>query len=164
MRLKSRDSLILMVFLAGFASFLGFDILADLNNGMHLSHLIIDICMVSGLFLGVLALWYSRMRMSEQIKVISGNLQETQKLYELEKKALSEGLLVAMEKKFQEWHFSPSEKEIATLLLKGLSLKEIADLRNTSERTVRQQAQSLYAKSNLHGRAELSAYFLEDIL
>ncbi len=49
-------------------------------------------------------------------------------------------------------------------LLKGLSLKEIASLRNTSERTVREQARSLYRKSGLPGRSSLSAFFLEDLL
>jgi DNA-binding NarL/FixJ family response regulator len=49
-------------------------------------------------------------------------------------------------------------------LLKGLSLKEIAAVRATTERTVRAQARSLYAKAGLTGRASLSAFFLEDLL
>ena len=54
--------------------------------------------------------------------------------------------------------------EIALLMLKGLSHREIAVTRDTSERTIRQQAQSVYAKTNLSGRAALSAFFLEDLL
>jgi DNA-binding NarL/FixJ family response regulator len=50
------------------------------------------------------------------------------------------------------------------LLLKGLSHKEIANLRSTSEATIRQQAASIYQKSSLSGRAALSAFFLEDLL
>ena len=57
-----------------------------------------------------------------------------------------------------------AEREIGLLLLKGLSLKEVADVRGTSERTVRQQAQQLYRKGGLAGRTELAAYFLEDLL
>ena len=49
-------------------------------------------------------------------------------------------------------------------LTKGLSLKEVATVRATSERTVRAQARSLYAKAGLTGRAALSAFFLEDLL
>lgn len=37
-------------------------------------------------------------------------------------------------------------------------------MRRTSERTVRQQALSVYRKAKLAGRAELSAFFLEDLL
>jgi DNA-binding NarL/FixJ family response regulator len=50
------------------------------------------------------------------------------------------------------------------LMLKGLSHKEIARVRATSEATVRQQAASVYRKSGLSSRAELSAFFLEDLL
>ena len=48
-------------------------------------------------------------------------------------------------------------------MLKGLSHKEIAKLRNSSAVTVRQQAAAVYAKSGLSSRAELAAYFLEDL-
>ena len=65
---------------------------------------------------------------------------------------------------FERWQLTAAEREVALLLLKGLSHKEIAVLRDTSERTIRQQAQSIYGKSNLSGRAALSAFFLEDML
>ena len=42
--------------------------------------------------------------------------------------------------------------------------KEIAAIQEKSERTVRQHAVSVYRKSGLAGRAELSAFFLEDLL
>ena len=56
------------------------------------------------------------------------------------------------------------EREVALLLLKGLSTRDIADLRETREATVRQQAQGVYRKAQLEGRAELAAFFLEDLL
>ena len=46
-------------------------------------------------------------------------------------------------------------------MLKGLSHKEIASIRDASESTVRQQARAIYGKANLSGRAALSAFFLE---
>ena len=74
------------------------------------------------------------------------------------------GLGDAIDRQCERWGLSAAEKEIALLLLKGLSLKEIAAVRQTSERTVRQQAQSIYRRSSLGGRAELAAFFLEDLL
>src|SRR4030095_7080120 len=74
------------------------------------------------------------------------------------------GLGDAIERQFSLWHLTEAENEVALLLLKGLSLKEIAQVRATSERTVRAQARSLYGKSGLTGRAALSAFFLEDLL
>lgn len=57
-----------------------------------------------------------------------------------------------------------AESEVALLILKGLGLGEIAALRSTSERTVRDQARAVYRKSGLANRASLSAFFLEDLL
>ena len=50
------------------------------------------------------------------------------------------------------------------MLLKGLEHKQIAAIQGKSERTVRQHAIAVYKKSGLGGRAELSAFFLEDLL
>ena len=65
---------------------------------------------------------------------------------------------------FTEWGLSPSEQEVALLMLKGLSVKEISASRSTHEKTVRKQASAIYEKSGLGGRHELSAWFFEDLL
>lgn len=49
-------------------------------------------------------------------------------------------------------------------ILKGLSSKEIAVVRQTSEKTLRQQASVIYQKSLLPERTELYACFLDDYL
>ena len=49
-------------------------------------------------------------------------------------------------------------------MLKGLSFREIAELRETREKTVRQQASSVYRKAGVAGRNELAAWFFEDML
>jgi DNA-binding CsgD family transcriptional regulator len=73
------------------------------------------------------------------------------------------GIRVEMEKQFEDWGMTAAEQEIGMLILKGLTHKEVASLRGTSEATVRQQAQSIYQKSNLPGKTAFSAYFLEDL-
>jgi DNA-binding CsgD family transcriptional regulator len=75
-----------------------------------------------------------------------------------------DGLGQAIEGQFSRWNLTEAEREVALLSLKGLSHKEIATVRAVSERTVREQARSVYAKSGLTGRAGLSAFFLEDLL
>jgi DNA-binding NarL/FixJ family response regulator len=74
------------------------------------------------------------------------------------------GLGAAIDAQFDKWGLSPAERDVALLQLKGLRHKEIADLRKTSERTVRQQALSIYKKAGLSGRTDLAAFFLEDLL
>ncbi len=75
-----------------------------------------------------------------------------------------EGLKAAIDRQFDDWSMTPAERDVALLILKGFSHKEIASLRETSERTIRQQAQGVYRKSGLAGKNALSAFFLEDLL
>ncbi|MBL7372644.1 hypothetical protein INQ23_25325, partial [Escherichia coli] len=56
---------------------------------------------------------------------------------------------------------SHAEADIAWFMLRGLPLREIAALRGTSERTVRQQAQAIYRKAGLEGRSDLAGRVLE---
>ena len=70
----------------------------------------------------------------------------------------------AIQEQFRLWGLTASEKEVGLLLLKGLSLKEIAALRNTVEKTVRQQASNIYKKAGLPGRHAFSAWFFEDFM
>lgn len=74
------------------------------------------------------------------------------------------GLGEALDAQFDAWSLTPTEKETALFLLKGYSHKEVANLTKRSERTVRQHAVSVYRKSGLAGRAELAAFFFEDML
>ena len=73
------------------------------------------------------------------------------------------GLSSAIDARFDGWGLTATEREIALLLLKGQSHKQIAYRTGRSERTVRQHAVAIYQKSGLGGRAELAAFFLEDL-
>ena len=74
------------------------------------------------------------------------------------------GLGEAMDRQFDEWALTPAEKQTAMFLLKGYSHKQTASLTGRGERTVRQHAVSVYRKSGVSGRAELAAFFFEDML
>jgi DNA-binding NarL/FixJ family response regulator len=73
------------------------------------------------------------------------------------------GIKAEMERQFHRWGMTAAEQDIGLLILKGLSHKEIATLRGTSEATVRQQAQAIYKKSQMPGKTAFCAYFLEDL-
>ena len=81
-----------------------------------------------------------------------------------ETRVLLNGLGEAIDRQFLAWKLTAAERDVGLLILKGLSLKEIAEVRVTSERTIRAQARSIYGKAGLSGRAALSAFFLEDLL
>jgi len=74
------------------------------------------------------------------------------------------GLGAAVDRQLATWALTDAEREVALLLLKGLSFKEVASVRGTSERTSREQARGVYKKAGVGGRAELSAWFFEDQL
>jgi DNA-binding CsgD family transcriptional regulator len=74
------------------------------------------------------------------------------------------GLGVLIDRQFGRWGLTPAEREVALLLLKGLSHKEVAAARGVGEATVRQQATALYRKAGVSGRHDLAAFFLEDLL
>ena len=82
-----------------------------------------------------------------------------ERLYELK-----QDFLKIIDDQFNNWGFSPVEKEIGLLIIKGLSFEEIAEIRQTSSKTARKQAVSIYAKSKLKNRNEFAAWFLEDLL
>ena len=79
-------------------------------------------------------------------------------------KVASGELLAVIHGRFEKWKLSPSENEIAMLLIKGFSAQEIADLRNTRPGTVKSQASMIYQKAGVRGRNELVAFFVEDLL
>lgn len=67
-------------------------------------------------------------------------------------------------RRFEQWELTPSESEIALFLIKGLSVQEIAELRNTRGGTVKSQSSTIYQKAGVRSRHELVAYFVEDLL
>ncbi len=99
--------------------------------------------------------------------MILDELLETKKYYLdwKEKSKSSAGAIREMiDQQLESWQLSQSEKDVALFLIKGLSMKEIAQIRQTQEKTVRSQATTIYRKAGLSGRQELAAFFLEDIL
>jgi len=81
-----------------------------------------------------------------------------------EVRALLRGLSDAIDKQLVRWELTQAEREVALLLLKGLSHREIAEVRGTTDATARQQSRAIYRKGGLSGRNDLSAFFLEDLL
>lgn len=65
---------------------------------------------------------------------------------------------------FADWGLTPAERDVALLAIKGLSLQEIARLRDTSEGTVRAQTAAIYRKAGVTGRPQLLALFIEEMM
>jgi DNA-binding CsgD family transcriptional regulator len=61
-------------------------------------------------------------------------------------------------------NFTAAETDIAWLLIKGTSYKDIAKFRNVSERTVNQQVTNIFKKTNVSNRHQFITSFIEDLM
>jgi DNA-binding CsgD family transcriptional regulator len=84
--------------------------------------------------------------------------------YQATVKLASGQLFQVITTKFRDWGLSESERDIALMLIKGFSVQEISELRNTRPGTVKSQSNAVYRKAGVSGRNELVAYFVEDLL
>jgi DNA-binding CsgD family transcriptional regulator len=164
---------VLLAFLA-VALFAAIDISADLGEGTTVAHVAVEaaillVGLLGSLFMTrrlVLALRRARAVRKEALS-LAEQLEATRveaNRWRSEARDLMNGLAVAIDQQFDRWALSPAEKETALLLLKGLSHKEIAQVRSVSDATARQQARAVYKKGGLSGRHDLAAFFLEDLM
>jgi len=105
--------------------------------------------LLGGLIAGTLVLRHARSRQIQAEK----NLR-----------AASGEFMALVDDRFAEWALTPAERDVALFALKGLSLAEIADLRDTSEGTVKAQTNAIYRKAGVTGRPQLLSLFIDDLL
>jgi DNA-binding NarL/FixJ family response regulator len=164
---------VLLAFL-GVAVFAAIDIAADLHEGAALSHVAVEagillVTLLGSVFMArrlVLTLRRARAVQEEALALVE-QLEATRaeaSRWRSEARELMRGLAEALDEQFDRWSLTPAEKEVALLLLKGLSHKDIAEVRSVTEATARQQARAVYRKGGLSGRHDLAAFFLEDLM
>lgn len=69
-----------------------------------------------------------------------------------------------LEERLSQWKLTPAEKDVALFAIKGLSIAEIAALRQTSEGTIKAQTNAIYRKAGVTGRPQLLSLFIEDLM
>lgn len=69
-----------------------------------------------------------------------------------------------MERQFDDWSLTPSERAVALLVIKGFSNEEIAKLRGTTQSTVKSQVTSIFRKAKLTSRMQLVVSVIEDVV
>jgi DNA-binding NarL/FixJ family response regulator len=160
--------------LAAIAALAALDLLQDATAGVPIRHALLEGSIVALAAAGAFALGREAVR--QRARAHAAELAASTLIHDVararadaerwrqEAAELLRGLSEAIDRQLTAWGLTESEQAIARLLLKGLSHKEIAELRGASDATVRQQAATIYRKSNLAGRAELAAFFLEDLL
>lgn len=149
------------------------DLVAD-SDLSDLPHLVVEAGIVAAAGFGALLVARELRRMRQAAQQANADalelgrrLQQTSReasRWRDQTKDLLSGLGKAIDRQFDAWQLTTAEKDVALLLLKGLSHKEVAAVRATGEATVRQQARGIYRKAGVEGRHDLAAFFLEDML
>lgn len=164
--LSWKEKALITILFLGVFGLVAFDVWTDWSTGASVRHLATEAFVAFLALFGIAVIWSRNRVLSHEVERLDRDLESARadaQKWRAENAHLLQGLGEAIERQLGQWGLTAAEREIATLLLKGLSLKEIAEARKTSERTVRQQTLALYSKSGVAGRAELSAYFLEDL-
>lgn len=143
------------------------DVTVDLRDGVSAWHVLAEALLATAALAGALYLvrgaWALRRRYEAQARDFSAYRREME-AWRADARKHVEGLAREIDRQLGQWQLTDAEREVAFLLLKGLSLKEVATVRGTSEKTVRVQSSAIYAKSGVSGRSELAAFFLEELL
>jgi len=144
-----------------------FDVLTDISLGVPSWHIVEEsmIALISGL-VAILLIADIRKR-TKSIQTLKTKLEDSDiKLKNITDEMMSARIQYSqvIHEQFEQWQLTKSEQEVAMLLLKGLSFKEISAVRETKEKTVRQQASSIYSKASVDGRHDFAAWFLEDFI
>ncbi|MEM9761583.1 MAG: helix-turn-helix transcriptional regulator [Pseudomonadota bacterium] len=83
---------------------------------------------------------------------------------EAQLRAASGAFMEVLEERFADWGLTAAERDVALFAIKGMSLSEIAALRQTSEGTVKAQTNAIYRKAGVSGRPQLLSLFIEDLM
>lgn len=165
--MNQQERFVIVSVLSVIAIMVGLDLITDSREGVALWHVIVEATVALIALFGVFYVLRGSVELKRRLEKNVSEFSDFQKeaeLWKAESRKYLDGLSSAIDQQLNKWQLSTAEKEVAFLLLKGMSLKEVAAIRGTAEKTARVQSMAIYAKSGLSGRSELSAFFLEDLL
>jgi DNA-binding CsgD family transcriptional regulator len=114
---------------------------------------VFEVLIVLALLLGTLFSAFEIRRLMRRQKRMVQQLQ-----------AASGAFSLLLEEHFDLWGLTPSERDVALLAIKGLSIAEIAGMRNTKDGTIKAQCNAIYRKAGVSGRLQLLSLFVEELM
>ncbi|MGI1662612.1 helix-turn-helix transcriptional regulator [Palleronia sp. KMU-117] len=69
-----------------------------------------------------------------------------------------------IESHFDVWGLSPSERDVAMFLVKGLNTTEIAEMRGSAEGTVKAHLNAIYRKSGTRSRSDMLSVLIDSLM
>ncbi|WP_246128530.1 helix-turn-helix transcriptional regulator [Pleionea sediminis] len=142
------------------------DIYTDLLEGSSLTHVLEETVMILIFISIIIVLIRTLLDSSQKLNTLKVELMNIKQLHAQQTEKMSQArknYSEVIQHQFNDWKLTKSEKDVGFFLLKGLSLKEIAAIRNVKEKSVRQQASNIYSKAGVAGRHEFAGWFFEDM-
>ena len=96
--------------------------------------------------------------------VVLRNILRQSRAMERQLRAASSAFMDLLQERFAAWGLTPAERDVALFAIKGLSTQDIAQLRSTSEGTVKAQTTAIYRKAGVTGRPQLLSLFIDDMM
>lgn len=143
-------------------AFFGFDVVLDIGSNRvsgityasgELVHLVFEMLALFGLGYAITILRaYLRLlqveaeRSQETIHMLRGNFDDV--------------LLT----KFDDWGLTTAERDVTLLIIRGLSVADIAAARNTAQGTIKAQSTSIFRKIGVGSKAELMSLIIDEFL
>lgn len=160
MQTRSSQTLVLALLILvqlACAIFFAWDVVRDYFEltGQHLPdfHLLMEGVSVFALGLAIaVEVGVLRRMMRRQTYLQEVNSQAARAMHEI------------VEERFSEWKLTPSESDVAMLVVKGFSIAEIAGIRGSAEGTIKAHLNAIYRKSGTSSRAEMLGLFIDPLM
>jgi len=140
-----------------------FDVASEFVAGENPIEMIDDVIMFLFGATILSLLWVDYFKQQRSLRDLRKQLESVRGRLDLNDRHIGNQYRSVIQKQFTAWQLTPAEQEIALTLIKGLSFREIAEIRQIREKTARQHAANVYRKAGLSGRHELAGWFFEDL-
>lgn len=139
------------------AVFYALDALLDVfnleNEGSWLDSDRLEYAIAAALFLGVIMTGVQIARVMQQNNRLKDQMR-----------AAAGEFSKLVEDRFDHWGLTASERDVALLSIKGMSVAEIADARGSAEGTVKAHSAAVYRKAGVSGRHQLLSMFVDELI
>jgi DNA-binding NarL/FixJ family response regulator len=118
-----------------------------------IAHLTVELAIMGLLLLGFAMARRSHLDLSAQRDALEQNLRSLRADFD-----------DIIEARFADWGLTAAQRDVALLSLRGLRIKDIAAMRNTTEGTVKAHMSAVFRAAGVRTRGEFVGFFMEEFL
>ena len=124
-----------------------------LFSSSWLVHEIIAVVTLFGFIVGGVMIWFGYDAMNQRNRKVEQTLRSARgEFFEM------------LNLQFDRWDLTDAERDVALLTVKGMTVAEIANIRNTSQGTIKSQNNAIYRKADVKGRTQLLGVLIDELL